>query len=324
MENSGAASSNDSSGGVSGGGEQNQETLASNTNESGIENISDVKNKTESKKEINNNLKKFLLKVDGKEVEEEIDLSNEEQIKRHLQLSRVAQKRMQEASELKKQAIAEIQRRDQLLEMALSNPEDFFRKTGRDPYEIAEQLILKKFEQAQMSPEQKELLELREFKKQQDLFRQKQEEDHKKRIEEEQLTIEEQKYKSELDQGIGEALAKSGLPKTKFFVKQIALKIHNFAQRGKDLTADQAVELIKSDLNSDVKEFLGSLDAKAIQDYLGKDILDRLRKSDIELVNQKFQVPFKSQNQSPANAASSSSKLITEKQWRELQKKRSY
>lgn len=319
MENSGASAANDS-GSVSDGGSQevqSSEIQNQNVNQS-------EQGQTKEHKEINNNLKKFLLKVDGKEVEEEIDLSNEEQLKRHLQLSRVAQKRMQEASELKKQAMAEIQRRDQLLEMALSNPEDFFRKTGRDPYEIAEQLILKKFEQAQMSPEQKELLELREFKKQQELFRQKQEEEHKKRIEEEQLTIEEQKFKTELDQGIGEAIAKSGLPKTKFFVKQIALKIHNYAQRGKDLTAEQAVALIKSDLNSDIKEFLGSLDAKAIQDFLGKDILDRIRKSDIEAVNQRFQVPLKSHNQGPAHAASSTNKLMTEKQWREFQKKHSY
>lgn len=319
MENSGASAANDS-GSVSDSGSQDvqsSEIQNQNVNQS-------EQGQTKEQKEINNNLKKFLLRVDGKEVEEEIDLSNEEQLKRHLQLSRVAQKRMQEASELKKQAIAEIQRRDQLLEMALSNPEDFFRKTGRDPYEIAEQLILKKFEQAQMTPEQKELLELREFRKQSEEFRKQQELDEKRRNDEEQLSLEEQKYKTELDQGIGEAITKSGLPKTKFFVKQIALKIHNYAQRGKDLTADQAVELIKLDLNSDIKEFLGSMDAKAIQDFLGKDILDRIRKSDIEAVNQRFQVPLKSHNQGPAHAASSTNKLMTEKQWREFQKKHSY
>src|SRR5690348_18207496 len=41
-------------------------------------------------------IKKLKLKVDGKEYDEEIDLDNDEELVRHLQMSKMGQKRAQE------------------------------------------------------------------------------------------------------------------------------------------------------------------------------------------------------------------------------------
>lgn len=46
--------------------------------------------------------KKFQLKVDGEDIEEEVDFSDEEGMKSRLQLARAAKKRMAEAREEKK------------------------------------------------------------------------------------------------------------------------------------------------------------------------------------------------------------------------------
>src|SRR6185295_10027211 len=63
---------------------------------------SEEKSKKEASK---SNKKKYKIKVDKSEEELELDLDNEEEVKKHLQMSRAAQKRMHEAAEVRKAAI---------------------------------------------------------------------------------------------------------------------------------------------------------------------------------------------------------------------------
>lgn len=97
--------------------------------------------------------KKFNLKVDGKDEQLELDLANEEELKKHLQMSRAAQKRMQQFSEYEKgvKGLFETLKNDPL--KVLSDPRlgipDAVRK------KLAESIINNEIEEMQKSPEQR-------------------------------------------------------------------------------------------------------------------------------------------------------------------------
>ena len=67
-----------------------------------ISDSSEVPSKEELKQEVKAQIKKLKIKVDGKELERELDLSNEAELIKMLQMSEMSGKRAQEAAELRK------------------------------------------------------------------------------------------------------------------------------------------------------------------------------------------------------------------------------
>jgi hypothetical protein len=100
-------------------------------------------------KEAQRLVKKYQLKVRGKTVEREVDLSDDDFMKNQLQLAEMSKISMQEASELKKAYQKEMER-------FKSNPWEVLQDLGFDPDELAELRIQQRIEEMKKSPEQLE------------------------------------------------------------------------------------------------------------------------------------------------------------------------
>lgn len=93
--------------------------------------------------------RKIKLKIDGEESEEEIDLSNDDELRKHLQMSKVAQKRMSEKAQLEKEIreFVDLLKKDP--RRVLTDP-----SIGVDLKQLAASIIEEEINQAKKSPEQ--------------------------------------------------------------------------------------------------------------------------------------------------------------------------
>ena len=224
----------------------------------------------DAKAEKKSNKKTLKLKVDGDEIEESIDLDNEEELIKHLQLSKVSQKRMQEMAQLRKDA-------DGLVQALMNDPEAVLRRLGKDPEDFAVKLLQKKIEEEQKSPEQKErealqkeLQELREKAKQEETSRQKAE---RERIEAEQ--------ERSIEEGMLAAIEKAGLPNKPLIVKRTAEVMLTAMDNNIDITPQEAMSIVKGELENDMKEYIAALPDEALEAFLSKDRLVGMRKKQV-------------------------------------------
>lgn len=219
------------------------------------------------------NKRKLKLKVDGQELEEEFDLDNEEELIKQFQLAKVAQKRMQEHSTLKKQV-------EELAKVLKTSPEKVMKELGMDPEEWAINLLNKKIEDEAKSPEQKEREKL-----QQELeelrSKQKEEDESRKKQEFERLQREyEEKYQND----IMSALDTGGLPKTPYAVKKFAEMLSIALDNNLDISAKELVPIVKKELEEDIRQVLASSPDDAIEQLLGKERISSMRKKHVAAV----------------------------------------
>lgn len=102
-----------------------------------------------SAQQVQNMIKKFQLKVNGKVEEVEIDLNDEETLKRELQKARAFQYKAKEAAELQttyKKALEEL----------LNDPIAALQELGVDVNNLSAKHIMNQLEEEQKSPEQRE------------------------------------------------------------------------------------------------------------------------------------------------------------------------
>lgn len=220
------------------------------------------------------------------------------------QLENVSQKKMQEAAKLRQQA-------EQFFRLAKSNPREFLKQTGIDPYEFAESTLAEKFEMMNLSPEQKRLMELEKENKS---YKEKEKEDRQK-AEQEQLSRYEQQELAKLDQEIGEAWKESGLPKTKYMAAQIAARLLSASKRGENLTAKEAAARVKEEFKMSTREVIGQLDAESILDLFGKDIMKKIRDYDVKRVTGKASQAAQGPSAKPVSQGNKVFK--SEHEWRE-------
>ena len=122
------------------------------SNESIEEQLSDQPGDSEEVKEAKAELRrKFKIKVDGEELEEEIDLSDEEAIIRKLQLAAVAQKRMQEKALYEKKYGQLDKDIRSFFEILKNNPREILEDPNLniDLKQLAEQILNEEIEEAQ-------------------------------------------------------------------------------------------------------------------------------------------------------------------------------
>lgn len=213
--------------------------------------------------------KKYQLKVDGREEELELDLDNEEEIKKHLQLSKAAQKRMQEMAEYKKNVAAffDTLKNDPL--KVLTDP-----NLGLDMKRIAEMVVNNEVEELKKSPEQREKEKLQ---RELEAIKKQHEDEKKARAEAEFARIQEQEA-VRLDNEITSALDTSGLPKSAYTVKKMAEYMMLALQNNIDLSAKDVVPLLKKQTLAEVREMIGLLPEDMLEDFIGKENISRVRK----------------------------------------------
>lgn len=228
-------------------------------------------------------LKKYKLQIDGEEQEAEIDLNDDEAVRKELQLSRAAKKRMAEAKDDKKKAY-------EIIKAFEADPQTMLKRLGPKGREIAEQYLLEQINDEMLSPEQKRLRDLEAENKG---YKDK-EEKIKSDQEAKAQADKEYKYAQAFQATIIEALDKSGMPKTANHIKALARLMSKNLELGLDLTpqelADEWAQERTQDYSSDFKE----MSAEQFIKLYGADMAKKLQKHAIKELQEKQSQIFQS------------------------------
>lgn len=216
------------------------------------------------------------------------------------QLEQASRAKMQEAAQTKKQIETQMK---QIVSLAKTNPKEFFKLIGVDPYEFSESTLAEKLELLEMSEEERKILEYEEkLKKYEETEKERQEREEKEK--ESSLIARESET---LDKEISTAWKESGLPMRKEFVTAIAQEMYGASIRKENLTASDAALRVKDNWHRSLKETISNLDAQAIHGLFGDDVLEKLRDFDIKRVTKK-QVASQKFNRPTSHVASSNKK----------------
>lgn len=237
------------------------------------------------KEEIKQLKKKYKLKVDGKELEEEVNLDDDEYMTRQLQLAKAAQKRMGEYSQLEKEVRTFIEELRKNPRKVLADP-----TIGIDIKNLAKEIIEEEIANSQKSPEQleKEKLE-KELKAIKEEREKEKEESKKKELE----RLQQQEYER-YDMLMTQALDKSDLPKSPYVVKKIADYMLLGLEQGHDITPEDVLPIVREEMQNDLKDMFAVMPDEVIEALVGKDVISRIRKKNIAKAKQQPPAPLKS------------------------------
>lgn len=222
-----------------------------------------------SKQELQNMVREYNLKINGKTVTKKLDLSDEEAVKRELQKAYAGQQAMQQKAELEKALRAQVNQWKQ-------DPWKFFEQMNLDPDELAELRIQQRIEEMKKDP-----AELEREMMQRELQRMREElksrEEREKELEMERL---QEQAAMELDDEISKALdAHGSLPSSPRVIKQVADTMLWAMEQGfDDVKASDVLPTVEKEIRKEIADLMGSLPEQMMEEYIGKKNLDRLRK----------------------------------------------
>lgn len=288
--------------------------------------------KTELKELAAENMDQIVtMKVDGKPVR----MTVKDALKQ-AELASGAQRRMQEAAEMRKQ-----------YQKFLQNEDEYFKARGIDPDQYATERLVKKYERMAMTPEQKKNLETSERLQHYEAREQQQRSQIINQIKNladglpeqylqalnqaspEQLqgelkmaTARYQNSMQTLEKEFIDAWQESGLPKDTVFGTWLASLMHasqvqkNQGQREQALSTREAAAIVKDNFLSAVGRITGNMDAESIHRLLGPETMKKLREYDIQRVTGKG--PEYVDQNAPARPASlkKNSKHVNEHGWK--------
>lgn len=245
---------------------------------------------------------------------------------------------LEQASHEKMRQAAEAQRRaNELMQLDIDK---FAQLRGLDLDSLAEERLAKKYELMQMTPEQRRLHEL-EAKESQRQAQQKQVSEKilgeikaltngelpqgidKATPEQLQAYLEQTKQVAQMveqniEREFTDAWKETGLPKSKYFGSLMAFHMMNSKNPdGTPLQAAQAASKVKQEFFGNTREIAGQMDAKAIHDWLGKEVIDKLREYDVQRVTAHQAASSMPQRSPAAEAASNQKKqYVNQMEWR--------
>lgn len=212
--------------------------------------------------------KKFNLKVDGKEEEMEFDPSNEDELKKHLQLSKAAQKRMAEAAQLRKDVESFI---SALKADPFSVLQD--KNIGIDVKELVNKYVEDQLKEAEKSPEQ---IAQEKLQKELETLR-KEKEDLEKRRQEEELLRYQEAAAVQLDKDITTALnSSSSLPKSPYVVKRVADTMIMAMNAGyTNVSVKDVIPVVEAQIKEEIQGMFGAMPEEVMESVLGSANLER-------------------------------------------------
>lgn len=228
--------------------------------------------KAEAKVELKRRMK---FKVNGRDVEQEIDLGDNEALQKLLQKGFAADERFQSASAMEKKM-------EQFAKLMQSDPFQALVAAGHDPDMLTEAYMKKRVEELSKSPEQLQLEKLqKEIEKERKL---------RQGLEEEKLTAEQQRHEAEysrqLDEEITTALSTSDLPKSPYVVKRIAENLMIGIEQGhEDLTVDDVLPLVEKQIKDEIRQMFEAMPEDVIEKTLGDGVSNKLRKRRLAKIN---------------------------------------
>lgn len=250
--------------------------------------------------------RKYTYKVDGKEVSEEL---TDDDVKKHLSMSKAAYKRMSEAAESKKQS-------EQLIRMLRENPEAVFENEqimGNKKFrDIAEAYLAKQLESEMLTPEQRQQKQMQsELEKYRESERKQKEAQESQQMEQLQ-----QHYAQEFEKNIIKGLSSQNLPKTPTTVKRMAQLMAKNLEHGLDLPPEAIAELVRQDYVRDIQELFGSTEADALLSLLGDGVSNKIRQADLKKLKANNPFGIRQPVQSSGSQEQSTQKMSKE-EWKE-------
>ena len=212
--------------------------------------------------------RRMKFKVNGREVERDIDLSDEEGLQELLQKGFAADERFQSASALEKK----MQEFAALME---GDPIQALIAAGHDPDKLTEAYMEKRVNELSKSPEQLQLEKLQqEIEKERKL---------REGLEQEKISAEQSKieaeYSRQLDEEITDSLSSSDLPKSPYVVKRIAENLMLGIQQGyEDISVQDVLPLVERQIKDEIRQMFEAMPEDLIEKTLGSDVSTKLRK----------------------------------------------
>lgn len=217
-------------------------------------------------------LREYEIKVNGRTEKVKFDPTNDEEVKSWLQKGRASDDKFKEASDVRKAAMSFIEDLKKNPKKVLSDP-----NIGVDLKKFAEEIMNEAIQEMEKSPEQKEREKL-----QKELQSLKDERDNEKKSHEaKELARLQAEHERNLESEISTALDVGGLPKTPRTVKHMAEMMMIAMNHGIELTAQEIAPIIKSTTLKEFKEVVNSLADDQLEDFLGKEVIGRLRKRNV-------------------------------------------
>lgn len=208
----------------------------------------------------------FKVMVDG--TEEEVD---EDTLKKGYSHSKAAAKRMQEATNLQKEA-------REVVRFFKENPREAFSKLGLDAKEFAEKLIQEELEDALMDPKDKEL---RKYKKELEIYSSR-ERLAKEEFEKEQMNAEIARQTETIQSEIIESLKTSRLPSNDYTVGRIVYYMQSAMQAGfENVSPKDVIEQVKKDYISDLQSFTGGLQEEDLSSFISEEARKKILKASV-------------------------------------------
>jgi hypothetical protein len=194
---------------------------------------------------------------------------------------------------------------------------EFMKKKGKDPIAWAEEMIARKIEELSMSPEQKRAMEnerkLAEYEER--------DRKAKEEMEQQEYTRREQEEMTRLDSEIAEAFKSSGLPKHPYYVQRMAAEMLGASKRGEDLSAAEAAAKVKAKTRGEMREAISQLEPESIEEFLGPEVLKRIREFEVKRVTAKSAPTIDSgkrpEGKTPQAQSKESSKPMNEREYRQ-------
>jgi hypothetical protein len=227
--------------------------------------------KKEEKKEAER--RKYKLNVNGRESEREF---TDEEIQRRLQTWEAIDEKSKKASEIESQM-------KNFVQALKSDPLAVLEKLGLGDKldELSEKRLTTKVKNELMSPEERELAELREFRRQSEERQKAQEEEGRTKAEQAQFEEHRSRATKYYDEKITEVLNQSDLPRTPFTIKRIAEVLYSALSKGYELDINTAVDMVRDGYMSDIQSMFGDVPPEKMLKILGPELAKKIRQHDI-------------------------------------------
>jgi hypothetical protein len=213
-------------------------------------------------------IRKMKLKIDGVESE-----YGEDEVIRFAQQGKSANKKFQEAAQMKKES-------EELINLIKRDPRAVLEdpRIGHNFRKLAEDFLVAQIKEEMMTPEQKKHAEmekqLRAFESEK-----KQQQQQQESAQMEQLK---QHYANEYQTTITTALSQTGVPKTARTVKRMAELMSQSLANGIDLPPAQLAKIVKEDYLAEMKEMFGASDEDTLLGLLGDEVSNKIRRADLK------------------------------------------
>ena len=244
--------------------------------------VQDAIEKGATKEEVKSLVKKFQLKVNGKTIEREVNLEDEDYLKNQLQLAEAARQKMQESAEIKKLMQQEFLRLQ-------NDPWSVLAELGYDPDELAKARLEETLKQRSKSPEQiekeKYLKELEEARKEAQRLKEEKEQLEFQKLQEQAAVQIEQEIISALD-------GHKTLPHSKHVVKRIADSMLWAMDNGfEEVTAEDVIPMVENELRDELNRFMEDMPDELLEKFISNKTFDRMKKKKSAAAKMPQQVP---------------------------------